>query len=120
MRRFIFVLGLLAALVVFGNVALAAPSSQEQIIHIVQPGENLFRISLRYNTTISAIATANGIANVNLIYVGQRLVIPGPGAPAPTATPVPPGQPTPPPTDGTIYTVVRGDTLSSIARRFGT
>ena len=45
-------------------------------VHIVQPGENLFRISLRYGVSMSAIAAANGITNYNLIFAGQRLVIP--------------------------------------------
>ena len=45
-------------------------------VHIVQPGENLFRISLRYGVSMSAIAAANGITNYNLIFVGQRLIIP--------------------------------------------
>jgi LysM repeat protein len=45
-------------------------------IHIVQRGETLWAIALRYGTTPWAIAAANGLWNVNLIYVGQRLVIP--------------------------------------------
>ncbi len=44
--------------------------------HTVQAGENLFRISLRYNVTIDALMRANGISNPNLIYVGQVLRIP--------------------------------------------
>ncbi len=44
--------------------------------HVVQPGENLFRIALKYGVTVEAIAVANGISNVNLIYSGQKLVIP--------------------------------------------
>ena len=44
--------------------------------HVVQHGENLFRISLLYGTTVQAIAAANNIFNPNLIYVGQRLIIP--------------------------------------------
>ena len=44
--------------------------------HVVQPGENLFRIALRHGVTVEAIAVANNISNVNLIYPGQRLVIP--------------------------------------------
>jgi LysM repeat protein len=44
--------------------------------HVVQPGENLFRIALKYGVTVEAIAVANGISNVNLIYPGQELVIP--------------------------------------------
>jgi|Deesub1362B_J571_1020462.scaffolds.fasta_scaffold01948_7 LysM repeat protein len=46
------------------------------IIHIVQPGENLFRIALKYNMSVNAIAAANDIADPNSIYVGQRLIIP--------------------------------------------
>lgn len=45
------------------------------ITHIVRPGENLFRIALRYKTTIYAIARRNGITNVRLIRSGQRLSI---------------------------------------------
>jgi LysM repeat protein len=44
--------------------------------HLVQRGDNLFRISLRYGTTIEAIAAANNITNVRLIFVGQVLRIP--------------------------------------------
>jgi LysM repeat protein len=44
--------------------------------HVVQPGENLFRIALKYGVTVEALAVANGIGNVNLIYPGQSLVIP--------------------------------------------
>ncbi len=44
--------------------------------HVVQPGENLFRISLRYNTTINVLMALNGIANPNRIFVGQVLRLP--------------------------------------------
>ncbi|MFQ5811747.1 MAG: LysM peptidoglycan-binding domain-containing protein [Anaerolineae bacterium] len=44
--------------------------------HVVQPGENLFRIALKYGVTVEAIAVANDISNVHLIYPGQELVIP--------------------------------------------
>jgi LysM repeat protein len=43
---------------------------------VVQPGENLFRIALRYGTTAQAIAAANNLPNIHLIYVGQVLRIP--------------------------------------------
>ena len=52
------------------------PSPPSGKVHVVQPGENLFRIALRYNTTTWAIATANGLSNTHYIYVGQRLRIP--------------------------------------------
>jgi LysM repeat protein len=44
--------------------------------HVVQPGENLFRIGLRYNVTFDVLARANGLWNPNLIFPGQVLVIP--------------------------------------------
>jgi putative chitinase len=44
----------------------------------VQRGDNVFRLALRFGTTVQAIATANGI-NPNRIYVGQALWICGSG-----------------------------------------
>lgn len=54
----------------------ANSSCGESITHVVQVGENLFRIALRYGTTIDAISRANGISNPNQIIVGQALIIP--------------------------------------------
>ena len=83
----------------------SASSSTGQVTHVVQRGENLFRIALRYGTTVDAIASANGIVNPALIYVGQVLTISSSG-----------GQP--PSTDGTTYVVQRGDNLFRIALRY--
>jgi multidrug efflux pump subunit AcrA (membrane-fusion protein) len=44
------------------------------VVHIVTRGENLFRIALRYGTTIRAIMQANGLKSTT-IYTGQRLII---------------------------------------------
>ena len=44
--------------------------------HVVQPGENLFRIALRYGVNMYDIARLNGIINLSLIYAGQTLLIP--------------------------------------------
>lgn len=57
-------------------------------IHVVQAGENLFRLGLRYGTTAAAIRAANGLRS-DLIYVGQRLVIPGAGGGTPPINPTP-------------------------------
>jgi len=65
-----------------------APTPATTGIHIVQPGENLFRLGLRYGTTAAAIRAANGLSS-DLIYVGQRLVIPGAGGSVPPITPSP-------------------------------
>jgi LysM repeat protein len=108
----------------------------DNVIHIVQPGENLFRIGLKYGVSWVAIMNANGLADTT-IYVGQELVIPGADAaptsplPAPTeATPLPaPVTPAPvidapaPPVESlagaATYTVQSGDTLFRIAASHG-
>lgn len=113
MKRWCLVL-IVAALMamLFTQAVVAAPFAQTQTVHIVQPGENLFRISLRYGVTVSAIQAANGLAN-DIVYVGQRLIIPTSGggtAPAP---------PQPVASTGGLYTVQAGDTLSAIALRHG-
>jgi LysM repeat protein len=45
-------------------------------MHVVQYGETLSGIAWRYGVSVWAIANANGIANPNRIYAGQRLVLP--------------------------------------------
>jgi len=45
-------------------------------VYVVQPGDNLYRISLRFGVSMLDIANANGILNANRIFVGQQLVIP--------------------------------------------
>jgi len=97
---------LLVTQIVLGpSVAFSAPSAAGSVVHVVRAGENLFRISLRYGTTVNAIMRANHLSSTT-IYVGQRLVIPGSYVP-------PSGQ-------AFTYVVRRGDTLYAIARRFGT
>ncbi len=61
-----------------GSVAPGAtppPTTGEQV-HVVQAGENLFRIALRYGMNVNDLAAYNGIANPNFIYVGQVIRIP--------------------------------------------
>lgn len=92
------------------------------VVHTVQPGESLWKISRKYGTTVDAIAKANNLNPNDHLRVGQRLVIPVSGQ-----TPVPPpgqvpGQPPAGDNRGNrrIYTVVAGDTLWKIAQQFGT
>ncbi len=93
-----------------GAAALADAQNLQQVVHVVQPGENLFRISLRYGTTVNAIMAANGLTSTT-IYTGQRLVIPrGSGAAESSGSSV---------AAGGVYTVQRGDTLTRIAVHHG-
>ena len=58
------------------TVVYAQDDNPDVTIHVVQRGENLFRIALAYGLTADDIAQANGIANPSNIQVGQRLIIP--------------------------------------------
>lgn len=84
--------------------------SPKQCTYVVKPGDTLYSIAQRFETTVSDIAQANGITDVNQIYIGQKLVIPDC---EPEAEP-------PPPDECFTYTVQAGDTLFSLAQRFGT
>jgi LysM repeat protein len=113
MRR----LGYLLILVCLLSVSLSATAQTAEAgtSYVVQYGDTLYRISLRFGVSVSSIAQANSIQNINLIYAGQRLSIPdGSGGPTtPNPTPAPP-------TGSTEYVVVPGDSLGRIAARFGT
>ncbi len=76
--------------------------------YVVQTGDNLYRISLRFDVPMHTIAAVNNIRNINYIWVGQALCIPTLDGRCP-----------PLPVPGT-YVVKMGDTLYSIARRYGT
>lgn len=52
------------------------PVGGRQSVHVVQAGENLFRIALYYGVDLHTLARWNGIENPALIYAGQVLVIP--------------------------------------------
>jgi len=44
--------------------------------YTVQRGDTLTKVAAKYGSTVQAIAQRNGLRNVNLIYVGQRLCVP--------------------------------------------
>ncbi len=113
MRRWILILSLLAVMLVgLGSVTSVASAQGDSgaqaaqgnfVVHVVQRGETVSSIARRYNVSPNAIIAANHLPNPNLIYPGQRLIIPLGGQPC----------------QSTTYVVQRGDTLASIGRRFG-
>jgi len=102
------------------GVSQAAPDKLGGGTHIVQWGENLASIADRYGTTVAAIAQANGIVNTDYIYIGQQLVIPLlPGMNVPQAAGGPGGLGGPGVSPSASYMIRFGDTLTSIAARYG-
>jgi LysM repeat protein len=71
-------ISLLALVLALGSTVLAQTTTTAQpTVHVVQAGEKLYRISIRYGVSVASIAAAKNITNTNLIFVGQQLTIPG-------------------------------------------
>ncbi|MCL2434464.1 MAG: LysM peptidoglycan-binding domain-containing protein, partial [Clostridia bacterium] len=85
--------------------ATAVPTENITTI-TVQKGDTLTKLAQTYGTTVSSIVSLNGIQNPDLIYVGEQLKVYSIAQPA--------AKPSTAPT----YTIVAGDTLSGIAKRF--
>lgn len=99
-------------------------------IYQVKRGDNLYNISKRFKVSIEKIKEANGLQSPNL-KPGMRLTIPmessegraaSPGRakrPPSVEAPSPGPQVEPTPDQASYHIVKKGDTLSSIARRYG-
>ncbi len=103
------------------------PISGQDCIYEVQPTDvNLYRISLLFGVPYMDIARASNLVNANLIYAGDKLVIPGCGTtgyyPPPTSIPSDPNNPGNPqgPGSGQVYVVQQNDTLFALSLRWGT
>jgi N-acetylmuramoyl-L-alanine amidase len=101
---------------VVGVGVLVGAVAASSAAYTVRSGDTLSRIAAQHGTTVSALASANGISNPNVIRIGQRLELPGAAStPAPAPAPAPAA-----PAAGGSHTVARGETLSGIAKRYGT
>jgi LysM repeat protein len=92
-------------LIIFGGSGTTMPPGGQPNpgTYVVQAGDTLALIAAKFGTTWQAIAAANNLVNANTIYTGQRLMIPSAPARPPQS-----------------YVVKSGDTLFSIAMRYGT
>ncbi|OPX88081.1 MAG: Spore cortex-lytic enzyme precursor [Pelotomaculum sp. PtaB.Bin104] len=78
------------------------PAGAYAATHTVNPGENLYNISVKYGVSLGSLMEVNGIKN-SLISPGQQLLIPGTKSGSSSAS----------------YTVRAGDCLSLIGQKFG-
>lgn len=130
MRRFLGVVCLLWVIVSPRGVAHLQTDERDGYgVHVVQRGENLFRIALGYGLTTEELAGLNGIVNPANIQVGQRLLVPSTASSSPPATSAPTIIPTTPAeqvntqsetqSNYVVHTVQRGETLFRIATGYG-
>jgi membrane-bound lytic murein transglycosylase D len=85
------------------TIDTATSSVYGGVVYTVRSGDTLSNIARRYRTSVNEIKRLNNL-NSDLVRVGQRLVVSAKqGGPTPLS-----------------YTVVSGDTLGTIASKFGT
>jgi LysM repeat protein len=77
--------------------------------HVVRVGETLAGIASRYGITVEQLAEANGITDPSRIYIGTRLSLTGESFVAEDTESA----------AASTHTVAAGETLGSIARRYG-
>jgi uncharacterized protein YkwD len=84
----------------------ASPTpTPEPVYHLVQSGDTLLAMAIKYDTTVETIMLANKIAEPTGLQIGQELLIPPPNATFDAPT--------------TIHTIGAGDTLLDLAIRYG-
>lgn len=97
------------------------PTLLPPIDHIVDAGDSLLAIAVRYDVSIQSILQLNpGLNSESILTVGQHLSLPQPTptpSPEPTST-LPPAAATIAACDIVVYTVEANDTLGAIAANY--
>ncbi|AYF99617.1 LysM peptidoglycan-binding domain-containing protein [Protaetiibacter intestinalis] len=113
--------------------ASTAPVATTGGRYTIQKGDTISRIAARFGVSTQSVLTANGLSWSSIIYPGQTIAIPGATLAAENVSSVTPttgvdesGDPastpvvsTPAPVLTTSYLIKSGDTISSIAKKFG-
>lgn len=103
--KLIIAAALLFNMLTFASPALAQTACTSPVT--VVRGDTLFRIAIRCGTSVSALLRANpDIKDRSKIFVGQKIVLPGAIIPGTGST--------------NTYVISKGDTLTSLAKRFNT
>lgn len=85
------------------NEEAIVPASQRAIEYSVQKGDTLSSIAKKFHVNLNQLAQANHLINKNKLSIGQVLTIPSNGT-----------------DENENYIVKKGDSLSSIAKKFNT
>jgi LysM repeat protein len=102
-------------------------------VYAVRPGDSLLEIAKKHHTTVAVLMELNSLANPNVLIVGQNLAVPcgesvvpcdysvpSCGGVEPLPPPGPPPPPKPPEECAVTHTVVRGDSLYALAKKYST
>jgi LysM repeat protein len=108
-----------------GATPAPTPTAQEGGRYTIATGDTVSRIAAKFGVSVDAVLSANGLSWSSIIYPGQTIAIPAAPVVAPlkieliaATTPTAPAAPAPAPVTSN-YTIQAGDTISSIAARFG-
>jgi LysM repeat protein len=105
MRKIVLITGMVLLLMAIAvPLASAAPPVADGYWYTVHQGDTLTSIAHQHEVKVSHLIYANNIKNPDLIYVGQKLWIPGHGAP---------------PSAKRVHIVKYGETLIGIAAQYG-
>jgi membrane-bound lytic murein transglycosylase D len=91
------------------NDSPAPAKPAPRAVHVVKPGETLRKIAGKYGVTTKDLAAANDLNVRDDLRVGQRLEVPGKSG----------ARPSEPPGKWVKVKVRRGDTLASLAGKYG-
>jgi LysM repeat protein len=103
-------------------VKIATPDEEGHVYHVVEYGQSFWSIAIAYKITIRDLEIWNNLSRESKLQVGQRLFIPGPNTEG-YSTPTPVGMihVATPDSDGkVVHTVQEYQTLTTIARAYGT
>lgn len=85
------------------------PPCPNGFLYTIRPGDTIWRLSQQFGVSVEAIIRANPGINPDNLQIGQEICIPHSAPPTPQLPPCP---------NGFYYTILAGDSLYSISRKF--